>query len=111
MEYFGTDLRQAGHYRWILSESGMRENGLRCNDLPFNPEELTNNLQKGETAFYQGGGFTVIAIAGSPIDKRPGTKSVFWLKETLSKEEMIQRIKSNQAANSIIEAMPFDVLF
>lgn len=108
MEYFGTSLTDYGHYTWELREKGIYKIGL-LPKTPFNPESLTQDLPKGSVAFYQGGGYTVIAISGSPKDERGGTKSVFWLKEIISKEEMIDRIKNNSMAMEIIERMPFEV--
>ncbi len=109
MEYFGTDLDNHGHFRWMLTETGMQKNWLKFDDLTFHPEHLTNQLPKGQCAFYQGGVFTVIAISGSAKDERPGTKSVFWVKETLSYEQMKDRILQNEVAATIIKRMPFAV--
>jgi len=112
MEYFGTDLRSAGHYRWNLDNNSMtRMNCHFLSGLPFQPECLTENLSKGEVIFYQGGGYTVIGIAGSCKDERPGTKSIFWVKEIISKDGMIEKIKTNQTAMKIISAMKFKVNF
>ena len=107
LEYFGTSLYEHGHYRWILEEPGMVCKYLRFEDLPFDPEGLTNNLNKGEIIYYQGGGYTVIGISGSCKDNRPGTKSIFWVNEIFSKEKMIEVIKNNQMAANIIKAMSF----
>ena len=112
MEYFGTNLDEHGHYTWDLSGDYMTKIGLLPKNTPFNPEELTNNLPKGNVVFCKDyAGFTILAIAGSCIDKRGGTKSVFWEKENISKEEMIERIMANKHSKTIINAMPFDVLF
>lgn len=107
MEYFGTSLTEAGHYRRNLDN--WYKTSLRVDDLPFHPEHLTNNLKRGEVIFYQGGGYTVIGISGAPADDRPGCKSIFWVKEIITKEEMIERIKSNELAMRLINALPFDV--
>ena len=80
-------------------------------ELPFHPEQLTRNLPKGEVVYYQGGGFTVLAIAGSCKDDRPETKSLFWVRLKLDRQEMIEFVKQNKTAMSIINAMPFDVSF
>lgn len=110
IEYFGTSLTAHGHYRWSIDEDGRSKNiGLRRDDLPFDPEGLTKNLNKGQTSFYQGGGYTVIAIAGSPVDTRGGTKSVFWTKKEISKEEFVSILRVNPFFNSIIGQMPFEV--
>ena len=107
MEYFGTNLSEHGHYRWDINGEYMVNKWMDRKDLPFNPDELTHDLPKGEVVFYQGGGYTVLGIAGSPKDTRPGTKSIFWVKENLSRQEMIERIKSNPVAMKLITAMPF----
>ena len=109
MEYFGTNLTEHGHYRWNIDSNMMTERNLNFKDLPFHPEELTNGLQKGETTYYQGGGFSVLAIAGSPIDMRPGTKSVFWVKELLTKKEMKAKLLENTNAARIIKEMTFSI--
>lgn len=77
MEYFGTNLSEYGHYRWKIINDVLQYESLKFDDLPFHPEYLTNNLKKGEISFYQSNNYSVIAICGSPIDKRTGTKSVF----------------------------------
>ena len=109
MEYFGTNLTEHGHYIFELTEDSMIRQGIQFNYLPFHPEELTNNLPKGEVVFYQGGGFTVIGISGSCKDTRPGTKSIFWLEEILTFDEMRIRVLGNPIAKKIIDIMPFKV--
>ena len=112
IEYFGTNLTEHGHYRFVLYdsyESYMVKYTGGFNDLPFHPEYLTNNLPKGEVIFYQGGGFTVLGIAGSCKDERPGTKTVFWVKKIITGKEFIQLLKENKQAMKIIDALPFQV--
>jgi len=109
MRYFGTDTKEYGHYTWDLGGDRMIKIGLLPRDTPFNPEELTKGLQKGETIFYQGGGFTAVGISGSCKDERSGTKSVFWINENTTKNELMQMILSNKLAAEIISLMPFTV--
>lgn len=109
MEYFGTSLSVHGHYTWLIDDNKMTSTWLKLESLPFHPECLTNNLPKGEVIFYQGGGYTVIGIAGSCKDMRPGTKSIFWVKEIITREQMIEKIQQNKVAMQIIKAMPFKV--
>jgi hypothetical protein len=110
MEYFGTNLTEYGHYRWNLENDHMRfGKNLLFSDLPFHPEYLTNNLPAGKVVFYQGGGYTVIGISGSCKDERGGTESIFWVKEIISRSEMIDRIISHPAASKIIQSMPFEI--
>jgi hypothetical protein len=111
MEYFGTNLTEYGHYRWSLENDRMTNLGISFRDLPFHPEDLTNNLPKGEVIFYQGGGYTVVGISGSCKDGRPGTKSIFWIKEIISKSEMVQKIMQNPSSLKIINAIPFEILW
>jgi hypothetical protein len=108
MEYFGTNLTEHGHYHWNI-DNGFQKMNYRFEELPFNPENLTNNLPKGRVIFYQGGGFTLIGIAGSCKDERGGTTSIFWINEIITKEEMIERVKANPLAMEIINKMPFTV--
>lgn len=109
MKYFGTNLNDYGHFTWDLTGPFMQKVGLLPNETPFNPEGLLVNLIRGETVYYQGGGFTAIAIAGSCKDERLGSKSVFWVRELISKEQMFSQIKQNEHARKIIDAMPFNV--
>jgi hypothetical protein len=109
MNYFGTSLNTDGHYTWNISNEGMQQIGLLPRDTPFNPEELTKNLPKGEVVFYQGGGYTVLGISGSCTDTRSGTKSIFWIKEIISRENMIRRVLEHNVAGTIISAFPFKV--
>lgn len=109
MEYFGTNLTESGHYRFNMDGLIMERTWQKFNDLPFHPENLTNGLPFGEVIFYQGGGYTVIAISGSCADSRQGTKSVFWVKEIVSKSELIMKIMQNKAALRIINAIPFTI--
>lgn len=112
MEYFGTSLTSHGHYTWDLSGDSMVKKRLMPN-TPFNPYELNKSQKKGSVVFCtdNNNGLTIIAIEGSCIDNRGGTKSVFWVYEILSKEEMIEILMSNKHSKKIIEAMPFDVVF
>ena len=109
IEYFGTNLSEHGHYTWSIQNRIMNKTWLNFQSLPFNPEELTNNLIKGSVIFYQGGGFTLIGISGSCKDTRPGTKSIFWVKEIISRDQMIGRIKEDEICIKLIEAMPFEI--
>jgi len=111
MEYFGTNLTEYGHYTWDLTGDRMVKIGLLPQKTPFNPEEITNNLPVGEVIYYQSSKFTVIGIAGSCKDSRCGTTSIFWVRELLSKQEIVERINENKLAKAIIDAMPFCVRF
>jgi hypothetical protein len=105
--YFGTDLNRHGHYMFELSDGGMERNYRGCAGLPFDPEGLTNGLGKGEVVFYQGGGYTVVGFAGSCVDGRPNTKSIFWVSSTVGRDTMIGMVKSHPYAARIIEQCDF----
>ncbi len=119
MYYFGTDLSQAGHYFWGLKDdrlvSKYADSSIpQFKDIPFQPEELTNpengyRLERGIIRWHRIGGYTICAIVGSCIDHRGGCKSVFFVKEELTNEEMIERMKSIPIVMKIINQMPFPV--
>lgn len=109
MDYFGTNLDDFGHYAFNLDGDRMQKTWVKIDKLPFHPENLTTDLPKGEVVFYQGGGYTVVGFAGSCKDTRPGTKSIFWVKEILTREQMIQAIMRNACALKIINKLPFEV--
>lgn len=115
MNYFGTSLNSAGHFFWILSGEKMKSNwDMDYASLPFSPEQLPKGYEAYETefgtvGFYKEDGYSIIAIYGSCADTRHGTKSVFFIKEDLTKEEMKQKILSIPIANWIIDKMPFEV--
>jgi hypothetical protein len=114
INYFGTALDCAGHYFWKLHGGQMEKAYISFSSLPFNPDDMPRRDKqyirtKGEIEFYCENGFSIIAIEGSCADKRFGTKSVFFIKEVITKEEMIKRINSIPIARIIIDAMPFKV--
>ena len=109
MDYFGTSLDDHGHYLWELNEKTMRNTGISFRNLPFSPEQLTNNMLKGEVCFYQCNGFTVIGIAGSCKDTRGGTKSIFWVYKKITFDEMKNEILNHPMAKKIIDKFPFEV--
>lgn len=115
MEYFGTNLDEHGHYYWRLEGNKMYDRGVRLlRTLPFNPEEMPRydkgeTQRKGDVRYYQEGGFSIIAICGSCVDNRWGSKSVFFIKDQLTKTQMMNAILAIPAAKAIIDAMPFKV--
>jgi hypothetical protein len=109
MNYFGTDLRQAGHYFWDLIGEGMSKSKIYFQDIPFDPYDGQKPLQKGTVTFKNIDGFSVAIISGSCTDGRNGTVSTFFVKETISLQELKERILSIPIAKKIIEQMPFEV--
>jgi len=117
MNYFGTDLIQAGHYMWDLSEDGTYlKDGTTKNlkTIPFDPEEMPrringNGFPRGTVKFYNESGYSICAIEGSCSDTRGGCKSVFWIKESLTDEQLKELILSIPVFNKIIDQMPFEI--
>jgi len=114
IEYFGTNLDEYGHYLWQLEGSRIFNRNLNLERLPFNPEEMPRRekgeiRKKGDVEYYQESGYSILAIEGSCIDERWGTKSVFFIKDQLNKKQMINIIKTTTITNNIIMAMPFKV--
>jgi len=109
MNYFGTSLSDYGHFIFELTDDSMINQWIDRKGLPFNPEELTHGLPKGEVIFYQGGGFTVIGISGSCKDTRPGTKSIFWVEEILDYDKLKEKILTTPITKKITDQMPFKI--
>ena len=116
MHYFGTDLVDKGHYFWVLSGNSFLNKGrVGFGDIPFNPENLPlcqdDDNSNGTVEFYNAFGYSIIAIQGSCRDSRPGSKSIFWIKERFRYEDMKDRLLAIPIAKKIFEQMPFEVNF
>lgn len=114
MNYYGTDLNQAGHYLWALKDNDIQRSRLNFNDLPFNPECLPYSeakiyLPNGFVKHYNFAGFSICAIQGSCSDKRTGSKSIFFVEQNYTPSEMKDKILSITIAKRIIQQMPFEV--
>lgn len=114
LNYFGTSLREAGHYFWNLDEDILSRSRLSFSDLPFNPENLPIEIKgvrnkKGKVDFYNAFGYSIIAIEGSCSDSRWGSHSIFWVAETITYEEMKIQLLNKTIVKKIIEQMPFDI--
>ena len=110
LEYFGTDLSQAGHYFFILSGNSFQYSEREFGSTPFNPERINENYDpKGSVIYLESGIYSVCAICGSPTDKRPGCKSVFFTDKKVSHTQWKDLIYSIPIAKRIIEQMPFEV--
>lgn len=118
--YFGTDLRQAGHYFWSLSEGSMRSHGLSfptgeyIGKWPFNPETLLeekrkDSRKKGNVVCAREAGYTIIAIEGSCSDNRPGTKSVFFTDMDYRYKDFALEMVQTPIVKAIIKKFPFAV--
>ncbi len=109
--YFGTDLLQAGHFMWEIPPHGkyLGKGSINFKSLPFHPETFVDNLPFGAVRWHTIEDYSICAICGSCSDDRGGTRSVFWIKETISNEELKERILAVPVLKEIIEKMPFKI--
>lgn len=112
LQYFGTELSNSGHHLWEVDIHGLHRSLLELYKLPFNPEGLPYKekfqpYRNGWVQYYDFCGFTICAIEGSCHDTRPGSKSIFFVKGHISKEEIKAIILSK--AKKIIDKMPFEI--
>lgn len=105
MKYFGTNLTEHGHYIWNVGSEYLLNPSIDFKPLSFDPEDMPKSKVKGDVEFYHIGGYTILAICGSCIDNKPGTRSVFWVAGDLTKENMIVLIKLFPVLVRILNAM------
>ena len=115
IEYYGTLLDQAGHGFYTL-ETDFHRNPTRLHQLPFNPEGLpycnrSNNFIDGTVKTYHVFGFTICAIAGSPYDKRPDSKSIFFVEKEIDISQFVIDLKQHPVVQKILNKMPFKILW
>jgi hypothetical protein len=108
--YFGTNMIEKGHYLWKVTPDGLRERSIDFSALPFNPEQYprqpkSESLNKGTIIYYFEHGFTILAIEGSCIDQRPGSKTVFFIKGLILESVFIAYLNTFQIYKYIIEAL------
>lgn len=109
LKYFGTNTKEHGHYFWNIKGSEMSKDwDLKMEDLPFYPYDFSNLPKRGSSSFLQKDGYSVIGFCGSPIDKRGGTCSVFFVKEIISFKDLLSSILSHQAAQEIVKSFETD---
>ncbi len=115
--YFGTDLRQAGHYFHVVSVDHLASSKIFFKDIPFNPEELprkelgNSSLRKGDVYYYHEHGFTICAIYGSCIDERFGTRSIFWVHRIIPFVDLTELILSHPIAVKMFKQMETEMKF
>lgn len=118
--YFGTDTENHGHYFWRIDKDRMSCKTLSfplgegidysmSDKWPFHPERVLKSEKKGDVEFYNINGYSVLAIVGSCIDERGGTKSIFFACHDFNYEQMIKFVLRNETARKIIDKMPFIV--
>ncbi len=110
LQYFGTQLDNTGHYFWQLGVASMHRSRMNLGNCPFNPEALPHKAQKnGDTQFYQFAGYSIYAIEGSCKDTRPQSKSVFFIEQEITQEELKHLILTSPIGKKIIDKMTFTV--
>ena len=114
MNYFGTDLERAGHYFWTIEGDNILKSDLWFNKIPFDPETMPTYSKgqvanKGDVQYFYSNGYSICAIYGSCIDKRHGCRSVFFIAENLTNNELMDKILSIPIAKKMIDQMPFKV--
>lgn len=110
IEYFGTSMTAPGHYFWIVNPESLTHSNRRFEALPFNAEQLPWRdgkylEQRGQYTIHNFAGFTIVAFSGSPIDKRGGCKSVFFVEGNLSNEEIMKLLNETPMAMRIIKGI------
>ena len=112
--YFGTTLTEHGHYFFNINKDRFVSRGdLNFKDFPFNPERLIESWVKsnraspikGQRFYFQIEGWSILYFEGSPIDRRGGTKSVFFVKRNLNENQMLSLVHSSPLAKKIIESI------
>ena len=114
LHYFGTNLREAGHYLFTLEGDSFYPAFYRWVDLTFNPYDIPNQydkrtIRKGDKDFYQKDGFSILVIEGSCYDQRWGTRTVFFVDGLIDEAKMRELINSVPIAVKILAALPFEV--
>lgn len=106
IRYFGTDLKCAGHYIWDVVNGNVYNRNLGLKDLEFCPESFfKSHERKGLTRYAVFGNTTVFGICGSPVDKRGGCKSVFFVDGILSEQDIKNLLLKNEFFKKLIEIM------
>lgn len=112
IKYFGTSTTSAGHFFWDVWDEGVFNSRMYIADLPFHPEDLVKSETPfGNVQYMYIENYTVIAISGSCIDKRGGSKSVFFVNRMIDFKVLKRWILTIESTKKIIEKMPFEVRF
>lgn len=108
--YFGTNLVDYGHYIWKVTPEGLRERSIDFSKLPFNPEDYPRHpkgsyLPNGTALYYFEHGYSILAIAGSCVDHRPNSKTVFFAQHLYEPDNFLQFISTFYIVEKIIKAV------
>ncbi len=117
MEYYGTDLKNAGHYFFLISNNQLCYSNRRHGELPFSPDYLSVGDEKGTVRYVtidcpqKDERFLIVSISGSCADHRGGTKSVFWKKTTdgNSVYDFANEVKGNEVFQKMESLMNFKI--
>lgn len=110
MKYFGTSTTEKGHYIFDVYTEMLDWKGIDFKGLPFNPEDLVASCTPfGTVNYIHIEDYTIIAISGSCIDTRGGTKSVFWVDRIIDFPVLKGWILRTPSTKAIIDKMPFEV--
>lgn len=101
--YFGTDLREKGHYFRELYKSGGIDyhHSIDMKQVPFYPYDYPKK-QDGHVGFYNENGYSILSILASCIDGRPGCHTLFFFKGNLTKEKFLDMLNEYQYGIDII---------
>lgn len=113
MYYYGTDLREAGHYFWHITERGLERHSeafrqLLNHSFPFDVYKHAKE-QKGTTLYRYENGYSIVSITGSCSDQRGGTVSVFFKQGEFSMKEMLEEMRTYEVVKKMIAKMPFSI--
>lgn len=107
LHYFGTDLRQAGHYFFDVYKESIANSNIRDEKLPFRTEQLPYPRieESGQVGKYHAFGFTIFAISGSVADRRGGCKSVFFVEQIIPFDKLESLIRSTEFGKTVLERL------
>ena len=108
MNYFGTDLKEAGHYFFKLFDNNMCYNWDWLDKPPISYKNIydkENSKAKGTIRFYKENDYSVCAIEGSCSDGRWNTVTIFFEKGDFTNEEMKEKILSIPIAVKMFDQM------
>lgn len=109
IEYFGTNLRDYGHYFWILDGDQILRSDRWFGQIDFDPYNKWMPKEKGAVAFETTDEFSVLYIYGSCTDHRWGSYSVFFVRGSLSQADFELILLDLPIAKKMFDQMDFDV--
>jgi len=111
--YYGTSLDSHGHYfHDVYQNSILRTYTIDFKNVPFNPESLRFlpfGSKNGDTQYSQYIGWSIFAIEGSCTDKRPKSRSIFFIAGNMDEQQLKDYILSFPIVVKMINQMSFEV--